>query len=199
MKKEDDPLWDEPKPTLLGYGFYKLEPIAYLMSNPAKISIISQIGTCVGQLTCDVIAHDDDDNEYDEVPSDPYDLVGQPLNFTVYVKEAVDVPENFCKNIQVEYNCFVDNLTHKTKEIEEKTKNPVFEERFEHRIEYLTKEDIDYLINEKVFLLLYNNFCDFYLKGIESKIFLFCLRFYLKTLYLVVLQNICLRRSRKNW
>jgi hypothetical protein len=164
LKKEDDPLWDDPKPTLLGYGFYKLEPIAYLMSNPAKISIISQIGTCVGQLTCDLIAHDDDNYEYDEVPSDPYDLVGQPLNFTVYIKEAVDVPENFSKNIQVEYNCFVDNMTYKTKVIDEKTKNPIFEERFEHRIEYMTKEDIDYLVNEKVFLMkfllksYYNNY-----------------------------------------
>jgi hypothetical protein len=127
--------------------------VAYLMSNPAKISIISQIGTCVGQLVCDVIAHDDDNNEYDEVPSDPFDLVGQPLNFNVYIKEAIDLPDNFCKGIQVEYICFIDNLTYKTKSIEDKTKNPFFEENFEHRIEYLTKEDIEHLINEKVIIL----------------------------------------------
>jgi hypothetical protein len=150
LKNEDDPLWDDPKPSLLGYGFYKLEPLVYLMGNPAKISIISQIGTCVGQLSCDVIAHDDDNNEYDEVPSDPFDLVGQPLNFTVYIKEATDIPDNFSRGLQVEYICFTDNLTYKTKVIDVKTRNPVFEENFEHRIEYLTKEDIEYMISEKV-------------------------------------------------
>ena len=153
MKKEDDPLWDEPKTTLLGYGFYKLEPLVYLMGNPANISVISQIGTCVGQISCDVIAHDDDNNEYDEVPSDPYDLVGQSLNFTVYIKDASDMPENFCNGMYVEYTSFTDNITYKTKAIEEKTRSPTFEEMFEHRIEYLTKEDIEYMMNEKV-----NNF-----------------------------------------
>lgn len=134
----------------MGYSFYKLEPISYLINNPAKISIISQIGTCVGQLSVDVIAHDDDNNEYDEIPSDPYDLVGQPLNFTVYIKEATDIPENFCKGIQVEYTSFIDNLTYITKIIDKRTRYPIFDEKFEHRIEYLTKEDIEYLVNEKV-------------------------------------------------
>ena len=120
------------------------------MNNPAKISIVSQIGTLVGILDCDIISHDDDNNEFDEIPSDPYDLVGQSLNYTVYIKEAFDIPENFCKGIQIEYTSFIDNITYKTKAIEEKTKNPIFEERFEHRIEYLTREDVDYLINEKV-------------------------------------------------
>ena len=120
------------------------------MGNPAKISVISQIGTCVGQISCDVIAHDDDNNEYDEVPSDPFDLVGQSLNFTVYIKDASDMPENFCNGIYVEYTSFTDNITYKTKAIEERTRNPTFEEMFEHRIEYLTKEDIEYMMNEKV-------------------------------------------------
>ena len=28
IKKEEDPLWDEPKPSLLGCAYYKLEPVA---------------------------------------------------------------------------------------------------------------------------------------------------------------------------
>ena len=129
------------------------------MGNPAKISVISQIGTCVGQISCDVIAHDDDNNEYDEVPSDPFDLVGQSLNFCVYIKDASDMPDNFCNGIFVEYTSFTDNIDYKTKAIEEKTRNPVFEEIFEHRIEYLTKEDIEYMMNEKVYNIYYIQYC----------------------------------------
>ena len=29
MTKEDDPLWDESDESLLGYAFYKLEPLSY--------------------------------------------------------------------------------------------------------------------------------------------------------------------------
>ena len=32
IKKEEDPLWDEGKPILLGYAFYRLEPVAFLIS-----------------------------------------------------------------------------------------------------------------------------------------------------------------------
>ena len=40
MKKEEDPLWDEGKPLLLGYAFYRLEPVAYLMSNQSHLKVI---------------------------------------------------------------------------------------------------------------------------------------------------------------
>ena len=43
LKNEDDPLWDESKPNLLGYAFYKLEPICYLMSNESEIRIFQII------------------------------------------------------------------------------------------------------------------------------------------------------------
>ena len=150
MKNEEDPLWDDPKLNILGFGFYKLEPLVYLINNPAKISIISQQGTNIGTITCDLIPHEDDNSECDEIPSNPYDLVGQPLNFSVYIKEANNLPENFCKGIQIEYTSFLDNHTNITQPLIEKTTNPIIENKFEHRIEYLTKEDIDYLIKEKV-------------------------------------------------
>jgi hypothetical protein len=150
LKNEDDPIWDEPKPTLLGYSFYKLEPLAYLMSNPSVSSIISVNGICMGSLSIDIVPHDEDNNEYDEIPEDPNELIGQPLYFRVEIKECKDLPENFCKGIQVEYTSFHDNMSYKSKVVEEKEKNPQIEESFEHHIEYLTKDDIDFLVKEKV-------------------------------------------------
>ena len=124
------------------------------MSNPVNISIISPNGSCVGTLFCDVISHDEYNNEYEEVPQDPIELLGRSLYFGVYVKQANDLPEFFCKGVHVEYVSFADDLTYKTKSIEDKTINPEFEEIFEHKIEYLTKEDIDFL-NEKNVLNLF--------------------------------------------
>lgn len=135
---------------MLGYCFYKLEAVAYLMRNPFPCSIISINGSCVGNLSCDVIPYDEDGNEFEDVPEHPSELIGQPLNFKVYIKEANELPENFCKGVQVEYSSFHDNAVYKTKVFEEKTKNPIFEEYIEHHIEYLTKEDLDYLENENV-------------------------------------------------
>lgn len=150
MKNEDDPLWDEPSKSLLGYCFYKLEPVAYLMNNPVKISIISPNGSTVGNLFCDVISHDENNNEYEEVPDDPNDLLGRSLYFKVNIAQAFDLPENFCKGVHVEYVSFSDDITYKTKSIEEKNTNPIFDENFEHKIEYLTREDVDYLSEKNV-------------------------------------------------
>jgi hypothetical protein len=150
LKNDEDPLWDEPKPTILGYTFYKLEPLAYLMNNPTTSSIISCNGQCLGSLVTDIIPVDDDGNMFEEIPDEPYELIGQPLNFKINIKEAKDLPENFCRDVLVEYTSFYDNIVHRTKVVKDKNKNPVFDEFFEHRIEYLTKDDIDLLLKEKV-------------------------------------------------
>ena len=85
ITKEDDPLWDEPQHRLLGYAFYKLEPVVYLMSNVSSISIISPDGNTMGQLDVDIIPHDENENEYDEVPESPSELIGQSLMFKVSI------------------------------------------------------------------------------------------------------------------
>jgi len=150
LKREDDPLWDDPKPTLLGYGFYKLEPLAYLMSNETQSLILSPNGFSMGSITVDVIPYDDDENEFEDIPDDPSELISQPINFKVYIKECRDLPQNFCRGVQVEYTAFHDNTTYKTKVIEGKNRNPIFEEFFEHHIEYLSRDDIDFMVKEMV-------------------------------------------------
>jgi kinesin family protein 13 len=151
LSKEDDPIWDEPKPTLLGYSFYKLEPLSYLMNNFSESSIISPNGLAMGTLSFDIVPHDDDNNEYDEIPEDPIELIGQPLNFRVEIKECRDLPENFCRGVQIEYTSFHDNMVYKTKVFEGKNRNLVVNENFEHQIGYLTRDDIDYLLKENVY------------------------------------------------
>ena len=157
LKKEDDPLFDQPKQSLLGYAFYKLEPLAYLMNNCTNIPIISVNGETEGTITIDVIPVDENGNLFEEIPEKPMDLIGQNLNYYVHIKEIRDLPENFCKGIQVEYTSFNDNYTYKTKIYNEDGKETSFsiDEKFEHKIIYLGEEDINFFLKDKICFKIY--------------------------------------------
>ena len=158
ITKEEDPLWDEPTHSLLGYAFYKLEPVVYLMSNPSSVSIISPNGTVMGQLDVDIIPHDENDNEYDEVPESPSELIGQSLCFKVSIMGVKNLPHNFCRNLKVEYQTFYDRQVNYTKLYNENDSNLTefkIGEEIEHKIDYLTKEDVDFLEKEKLCFKVY--------------------------------------------
>ena len=158
ITKDDDPLWDEPAHSLLGYAFYKLEPIVYLMSNPSSISIISPNGNVMGQLDVDIIPHDENDNEYDEVPESPSELIGQSLCFKVSIIGVKNLPPFFCRNLKVEYRTFYDRQVNYTKLYNENDSNLTefkIGEEIEHKIDYLTKEDVDFLEKEKLCFKVY--------------------------------------------
>ena len=151
IKNTDDPLWDEPKPSLLGYSFYKLEPVAYLMNNESTLSIISSDGKLMGHIIIDIVPIDDNGNEFDEVPDDPFnELIGQSLFYKVIIKSINGLPNNFCKNLSIKYESLVDKRLNSTKEYNEgNVRETSFEinEIFEHQIDYLIKDDIEMLIN----------------------------------------------------
>ena len=157
LKKEEDPLFDYPKQILLGYAFYKLEPLIYLMNNQSTIPIISINGEINGYIIIDLIPHDINGNLFEEIYENPFDLIGNNLYFTVYIKEIFDLPDFFNKGIQVEYTSFSDNNIYKSKiyENESKNSNVVIEEKFEHSIEYLSKEDIEFLLSDKICFKIY--------------------------------------------
>ena len=159
MTKEDDPLWDESDESLLGYAFYKLEPLSYLMSNRTELSIINPFtGKLMGYIEVDIIPHDENNNEYDEVPENPYELVGQNLLYKVVIYNVKNLPNNFCKNLRVEYQSFYDRSTNYTKIYNQnENKKCQFDigEEFEHKIEYMTKEDVEFLEKENVKFKIY--------------------------------------------
>jgi hypothetical protein len=157
LKKEDDPLFDQPKQSLLGYAFYKLEPLAYLMNNCTNIPIISVNGETEGTITIDVIPVDEKGELYEEIPEKPMDLIGQNLHYYVHIKEVKDLPENFSKGLQVEYTSFNDNYTYKTKTYNEEGKETSFtiDEKFEHKILYLSEEDINFFLKDKICFKIY--------------------------------------------
>ena len=157
IPKEEDPLYDKPQQSLLGYAFFKLEPLAYLMNNPVNIPITSTNGDNEGVLTVDVIPVDEKGNLFDEIPEDPEDLVGENFKFIVDIKEVKDLPDYFCKGVQVEYTSFSDNKNYKTKKYNEEGKETSFiiGEKFEHEIGYLTEEDVDFFLKDKICFKIY--------------------------------------------
>ena len=175
LKKEDDPLWDEAKPVLLGYAFYRLEPVSYLMANESQISVVSPNGDVVGQITVDIIPHDENGYEYEEVPESPSELIGQTLYYKVAIMNLQNIAKNFSYDLHVEYQCFYDHSIVKTKVYnkldddeneddnnsvnsqEDDKVDIIINENFEHKIDYLTKEDIDFLVKDKVCFKVYSS------------------------------------------
>ena len=164
IKKEEDPLWDKGKPLLLGYAFYRLEPVAYLMSNRSTLPIISPEGDIMGTMDVDIVPHDDKGREFDEIPDLPSELIGQKLLYKVRIFNIKNIPKNFSANLKVEYQSFYDLSITSTKVYNENAEYNKFinekcnldiNEEFEHKIDFLTKEDIDHLENEKMCFKIY--------------------------------------------
>ena len=159
LKNEDDPLYEKESTTILGYSFFKLESVAYLMSNESNVGIINPSGIVVGSLTMDIIPIDENGNEFEEIPDDPFILIGQSLKYKIVFKSLRNLPKNFCKNLCIEYKCFYNENIVKTKcyniENNNNYENLEINESFEHEIDFLSKEDIEYFLNEKLLITIY--------------------------------------------
>jgi hypothetical protein len=121
------------------------------MSNESTLSIISSDAKIMGQIVINIVPVDDNGNEFDEVPDDPLsDLIGQSLFYKVIIKSVQNLPSNFCKKIQIQYESLVDKFFTSTKFYnDDESRKSSFEinEVFEHHIDYLMKDDIEFLIN----------------------------------------------------
>ena len=112
VNPEDDPFIDDPEPILLGQGYYKLEPLAYIIDNPATVSIIGTTSEVQGKLEINIIPVDTDGiGEYPEelISDEPMDLIGNRLDFIVEISKATDLPPDFCRDVYCEYRFYLDD------------------------------------------------------------------------------------------
>ena len=92
------------------------------------------------------------------MPESPSELIGQSLMFKVSIIGVKNLPVNFCRNLKVEYQTFYDRQINYTKLYNENDSNLTefkIGEEIEHKIDYLTKEDVDYLEKEKLCFKVY--------------------------------------------
>ncbi len=105
-------------------------------------------------MNIDVFPHDENFEEYQEVPEDPDELIGSTIQYTVSIKEIKELSENYCRRIYIEYESFYNKAINTTKIIGIDTKKTVYElnENYEHQIEYITREDVEHFKTENVLL-----------------------------------------------
>ena len=63
LNNEDNPFVDKREPAIIGEGYYRLEPLSYLIDNPVTINLIGSNYENHGQLDLNVIPVDPDGNE----------------------------------------------------------------------------------------------------------------------------------------
>ena len=77
IEMHDNPFIDTPEPTLIGEGYYRLEPLAYLIDNPVVINLIGTTFKVHGQLDVNILPVDQNGQELSDelIPDDPEDLI----------------------------------------------------------------------------------------------------------------------------
>jgi C2 domain len=152
LNREEDPLWDAPTRTLVGYSGLRLEPLAYLMDNPTTMMLLSRTNAKVGTLKINIIPVDNNGLEIkEETPDDPFDFIGMNVGFKVIIEQACGLPENHNLDPYVEYEWVQEKKIIRTNTMFiESTSNPNFNFSYTHNISYLQKEDIEYFMSENV-------------------------------------------------
>ena len=84
----------------------------------------------MGKLDVNVIPTDEEgepDIPEEKVPEDPSELIGQRIDFVVEINKAMDLPDNFCKDVFCEYTFFLSEEKFSTTQILGKDTNPQFD------------------------------------------------------------------------
>ena len=92
---EENPFTDKQEPSLIGEGYYRLEPLAYLIDQPIQIGLIGSTYRSHGQLDVNIIPVDE--NGSDELPEElipdaPEDLLNQRIDYLVTIEQAHNLP-----------------------------------------------------------------------------------------------------------
>ena len=149
----DDPLNETSEPIQLGIAYYKLEGLAYMMDNPATVSIVAKDSKIVGKLEVNIVpCCEDGDIEIPEemIPENPEDIIGSRIDFYVEIKRAFDLPDDFCKDIFCKYVLYIGEEEFATQPVLGKNHTPEFNYRYQHTIEPVSERFIKYLNEDSV-------------------------------------------------
>jgi len=106
LAHEDNPFTDVPEPAIIGEGYYRLEPLSFLIDNPSTIDLIGSNYENHGNLEVDVVPVDpngDVELADEDLPEVPEDLIQRRVDYLVKVIRAKNLPTNFCRDVFVEY------------------------------------------------------------------------------------------------
>jgi hypothetical protein len=81
----------------------------------------------MGKLEVNIIPVDQDGESElpeDMIPEEPEDLEGQRIDFIIEIKQAIDLPSNFCRDVFCHYTFFLDDEKYQSVKILGKNPNP---------------------------------------------------------------------------
>lgn len=174
LDQVENPFHDEPEPILIGEGYYRLEPLSYLIDNPATVNLIGSTYEVQGRLEVNIVPVDPtgtDEPPEEIIPDEPEDLIDQRIDFLVQIKQAIDLPEDLCRDVFVEYTFFLDAEKHRTVTVSGKERTPQFEYSKQHTVESVSDMLVEYLKKECIFFKVYG-FADVKTKKPTTKQFM---------------------------
>ena len=95
----------------------------------------------------------------DDLPESPEELLSRRIDFVVCIERATDLPSNFCRDVFVEYQIYLEDKKYQTKIAEGKNRNPVFEYQQHHTQQVVTENFLQY-IKEQVLVMKVYGFPD---------------------------------------
>jgi len=116
-KTGDNPFTDQREPAIIGQGYFRLEPLSYLIDNPVQIELIGTNYENHGKLDVNIVPVDENGNEDildEDVPDQPEDMLNRRIDFLVQISQAKDLPSNFCKDVFVEYQIYLEEEKYRT-------------------------------------------------------------------------------------
>ena len=151
LATDDNPFVDKNEPAIIGEGYFRLEGLSYLMDNPTEINLIGQNYEHHGQLAVDVVPvtpEGSDEIPFEDVPDAPEDLLNRRIDYLVCIRNAKDLPSNFCKDVFVEYSIYLEDEKHYTDVVEGKNRNPEFNFQKQHTQMVVTENFLKYVKDE---------------------------------------------------
>ena len=106
----NDPFWDPPEPYLIGQCYLSLQPLAYLIDNPAELSLVGDIEEC-GKIVVNLVPLDEHGEALGDKADfieDPLELLNKRIDFGINIEYA-NLPNNLCQDTYCEYDLLCDD------------------------------------------------------------------------------------------
>ena len=158
LNNDDNPFMDKNEPSVIGEGYYRLEPLSYLIDNPVMVNLIGSNYENHGQLELNVIPVDTEGNDEiaeEDLPDKPEDLLDRRIDFVVSITRAKDLPSNFCKDVFVRYTVYLEDTKYQTDMVAGKNREPEFAYRKQHTQSVVTENFLKYIKNELLVFKVY--------------------------------------------
>lgn len=147
----DNPFTDQREPAIIGQGYFRLEPLSYLIDNPVQIELIGTNYENHGKLDVNIVPVDENGNEEipdEDVPDQPEDLLNRRIDYLVQISQAKDLPSNFCKDVFVEYQIYLEEEKYRTEVVPGKNRDPEFKYQKHHTQSVVTENFLKYIKDE---------------------------------------------------